>query len=74
MDLGIIVDVAHAHYNTLQGIAEIARTNRVPIIDSHTSFTGRENPYGTTRLRTWKKWNLWRKQACGLHMAARVVG
>ena len=52
MDLGIIVDVAHAHYNTLQGIAEIARTNGVPIIDSHTSLTGRENPYGTTRLRT----------------------
>jgi microsomal dipeptidase-like Zn-dependent dipeptidase len=52
IELGIIVDVAHAHINTLQGIAEIARHNEVPIIDSHTSFTHRENPYGTTRLRT----------------------
>lgn len=53
--LGIIVDVAHAHINTLQGIAEIARINGVPIIDSHTSLTRRENPYGTTRLRTWEE-------------------
>jgi microsomal dipeptidase-like Zn-dependent dipeptidase len=52
MSLGIIVDVAHAHFNTLEGIAEIARVNGVPIIDSHTSLTHRENPYGTTRLRT----------------------
>jgi membrane dipeptidase len=52
IDLGVIVDVAHAHINTLQGIAEIARINGVPIIDSHTSLTHRENPYGTTRLRT----------------------
>jgi len=51
--LGIIVDVAHAHINTLEGIAEIARSERVPIIDSHTSLTHRSNPYGTTRLRTF---------------------
>ncbi len=55
MSLGIIVDVAHAHINTLQGIGEIARANGVPIIDSHTSLTRRENPYGTTRLRTWEE-------------------
>jgi membrane dipeptidase len=53
MSLGIIVDVAHAHINTLTGIAEIARVNGIPIIDSHTSLTHRENPYGTTRLRTF---------------------
>jgi microsomal dipeptidase-like Zn-dependent dipeptidase len=55
MELGIIVDVAHAHFNTLQGIAEIARVNGVPIIDSHTSLTHRANPYGTTRLRTFEE-------------------
>jgi len=55
MALGIIVDVAHAHFNTLQGVAEIARSNGVPIIDSHTSLTRRKNPYGTTRLRTFEE-------------------
>ncbi len=55
MSLGIIVDVAHAHRNTLQGIAGIALSNGVPIIDSHTSLTHRENPYGTTRLRTFEE-------------------
>jgi microsomal dipeptidase-like Zn-dependent dipeptidase len=55
MSIGIIVDVAHAHMNTLQGIAEIARINGIPIIDSHTSLTHRENPYGTTRLRTFEE-------------------
>ena len=38
MSVGIIVDVAHSHRETLQDIAEIARTNGVPIIDSHTSL------------------------------------
>ncbi len=55
MSLGIIVDAAHAYINTLQGIAEIARIHGVPIIDSHTSLTHRENPYGTTRLRTFEE-------------------
>ncbi len=53
MRSGIVVDAAHAHFNTLQGMAEIARIHRVPLIDSHTSLTRRENPYGTTRLRTF---------------------
>ncbi len=55
MSLGITVNVAHAHINTLEGIAEIARLHGVPIIDSHTSLTHRENPYGTTRLRTFEE-------------------
>ena len=55
VSLGIIVDIAHAHINTLQGVAEIARINDVPIIDSHTSLTHRENPYGTTRLRAFEE-------------------
>jgi membrane dipeptidase len=54
MSLGIIVDVAHAYINTLQGIAEIARINGVPIIDSHTSLTHTEN-YGNTRTRTFQE-------------------
>ena len=29
--------------------------NGVPIIDSHKSLTHRENPYGTTRLRTFEE-------------------
>jgi microsomal dipeptidase-like Zn-dependent dipeptidase len=52
MALGIIVDVAHAHADTLQGIADIALANDVPIIDSHTCLSRRKNPYGTTRART----------------------
>jgi len=55
MSLGIIVDAAHAHINTLEGIAEIARIHGVPMIDSHTSLTHREDPYGTTRLRTFEE-------------------
>jgi len=55
MSLGMIVDVAHAYIDTLDGIAEIACIDGVPIIDSHTSLTHRENPYGTTRLRTFKE-------------------
>ncbi len=55
MKLGIIVDVAHAYIATLRGIAEIARHYGVPIIDSHTSLTHRNNPYGTTRARTLKE-------------------
>lgn len=52
MELGIIVDVAHAYIATLRGIAEVAHHHGVPIIDSHTSLTHRNNPYGMTRART----------------------
>jgi microsomal dipeptidase-like Zn-dependent dipeptidase len=34
----MMVDVAHAHTNTLQDIAQIATKHKVPIIDSHTGF------------------------------------
>ncbi len=52
MKRGIIVDGAHAYIATLRGMAEVALRNGVPIIDSHTSLTHMENPYGTTRART----------------------
>jgi microsomal dipeptidase-like Zn-dependent dipeptidase len=50
--LGMVVDVAHAHINTLQGITEIAHANGTPVIDSHTSLTLAPYPTGN-RLRTW---------------------
>ncbi len=52
MDLGILVDVAHAHYKTLIDIAIIAKTNGIPIIDSHTSLSPCEELCGG-RLRIW---------------------
>ncbi len=39
MDLGIIVDVAHAHFYTLEDIVDIAKSNQIPVIDSHTSLS-----------------------------------
>ena len=49
MSVGIIVDVAHSHRETLRGIAEIARTNGVPIIDSHTSLIHSTPAFPTRR-------------------------
>ena len=54
MDLGIVVDVAHAHYATLEDIAEIAGAKGIPLIDSHTSLSPCEEFCGG-RLRTWKE-------------------
>lgn len=52
MELGIIVDVAHAHYPTLSGIVDIAKSKQIPLIDSHTSLSPCEQFCGG-RLRTW---------------------
>jgi microsomal dipeptidase-like Zn-dependent dipeptidase len=52
--LGMIVDVAHAHYATLKDVADIARLRGVPIVDSHTSLTPAPEPDGH-RLRTWEE-------------------
>jgi len=57
MELGIIVDVAHAHYPTLRDIVEIGTVNRIPIIDSHTSLSPCEEFCGG-RLRTWEEMQL----------------
>jgi len=51
MELGIVVDVAHAHYHTLSDIVKIAAVKSKPLIDSHTSLSPSENIGG--RLRTW---------------------
>jgi microsomal dipeptidase-like Zn-dependent dipeptidase len=52
--LGMVVDVAHAHIKTLQGITDIAHANGTPVIDSHTSLTRAPLPTGN-RLRTWSE-------------------
>jgi membrane dipeptidase len=48
MKRGIIVDVAHAHVNTLEDIVDIALRYGVPIFDSHTSL-GRTGNNGSRR-------------------------
>lgn len=59
---GMVIDVAHAHIDTLRDIAEIAHSSRKPIIDSHTSPSYLNDPYPDpawpekplkTRLRSW---------------------
>jgi microsomal dipeptidase-like Zn-dependent dipeptidase len=50
-DLGMVVDVAHAHPITLQQVAEMSSK---PLIDSHTSRCFTEDPLKCGRLRTWK--------------------
>jgi len=54
MELGIVVDVAHAHYPTLRDIVEIAKVNHIPLIDSHTSLSPCREFCGG-RLRTWEE-------------------
>jgi membrane dipeptidase len=51
--LGMVVDVAHAHIDTLRGIADIALHYGKPIIDSHTSPSYLETPVDPIRLRSW---------------------
>jgi membrane dipeptidase len=53
-ELGIVVDAAHAHIDTLKGIVEITGK---PVIDSHTSFAYTSEPLGT-RSRSWKEMEL----------------
>lgn len=54
MELGIVVDVAHAHYPTLKDITGIAAAHNIPVIDSHTSLASSESFRGG-RLRTWEE-------------------
>jgi microsomal dipeptidase-like Zn-dependent dipeptidase len=54
ISLGIVIDVAHAHYATLADIADIAAVHDVPIVDSHTSLIDISTPRGG-RTRTWKE-------------------
>jgi membrane dipeptidase len=54
-DLGMVVDVAHAHRNTFKQIAEISSR---PLIDSHTNPCSIEDPLQCGRSRTWKEMEL----------------
>jgi microsomal dipeptidase-like Zn-dependent dipeptidase len=51
-DLGIVVDVAHAHTATLKQIAEMSSR---PLVDSHTDPCSIEDPLRCGRSRTWKE-------------------
>lgn len=53
--LGLVVDVAHAHSNTLRSIVEIAEK---PLIDSHTSPCPQQDSSRCGRLRAWEDMEL----------------
>ena len=54
-DVGMAVDVAHAHFLTLRQIAEISAK---PLLDSHTSPCSMEDPLQCGRFRTWREMEL----------------
>ena len=54
-DLGMAVDVAHAHTATLKQIAEMSSR---PLVDSHTNPCSIEEPMQCGRFRTWKDMEL----------------
>jgi microsomal dipeptidase-like Zn-dependent dipeptidase len=49
-DIGIVVDVAHAHQKTLKGIVDMSLK---PLLDSHTSPCSSDNSERCGRFRTW---------------------
>ena len=51
-DMGIVVDVAHAHIATLRQIVEMSSR---PLVDSHTNPCSIEDPLQCGRSRTWKE-------------------
>lgn len=53
--LGMVVDVAHAHTTTLKQVAEISSK---PFIDSHTSPCAINDPSRCGRFRTWNDMEL----------------
>jgi membrane dipeptidase len=54
-NLGMVVDVAHAHAATLKQIAEMSSR---PLVDSHTNPCSIEDPLQCGRSRTWKEMEL----------------
>jgi membrane dipeptidase len=54
-DLGMVVDVAHAHTATLKQIAEMSSR---PLVDSHTNPCSIEDPLQCGRFRTWSDMEL----------------
>lgn len=54
-DLGMVIDVAHAHPITLKQITEMSSK---PLVDSHTSPCPVEDSSKCGRFRTWKDMEL----------------
>ncbi len=54
-NLGMVVDVAHAHTLTLKEIAEVSGK---PLVDSHTNLCPYEDPSNCSRMRPWKDMEL----------------
>ncbi|HLC25145.1 MAG TPA: membrane dipeptidase [bacterium] len=54
ISLGMIIDVAHAHFATLKDITDIAIAHSVPVVDSHTSLIPAPARV-PTRRRTWQE-------------------
>ncbi|MDI7259236.1 MAG: membrane dipeptidase [Thermodesulfobacteriota bacterium] len=54
-ELGMMVDVAHAHTDTLKQIVEMSGK---PLVDSHTNPCSVEDPSRCGRFRTWKEMEL----------------
>jgi hypothetical protein len=61
-ELGMVVDVAHAHTNTLKGIAAMSRR---PLVDSHTSPCSLDDSSKCGRFRTWEEMELVAKKPGG---------
>lgn len=51
-ELGMVVDVAHAHENTLKQIVGLSEK---PLVDSHTNPCSFEDSSRCGRFRTWKE-------------------
>jgi membrane dipeptidase len=51
-EIGILIDVAHAHCETLKQIVQLSQK---PLIDSHTNPCALNVPSTCGRLRTWKE-------------------
>ncbi len=56
--LGMVVDVAHAHSETLRQIAELAEGSHKPLLDSHTSPCPDERSPRCGRFRKWRDMEL----------------
>ncbi len=54
IQLGMVIDVAHAHSDTLRDITEIAHSFRKPVVDSHTSPSYQDGPL-KSRVRSWQE-------------------
>ncbi len=51
-EIGMVIDVSHAHEDTLKQIVEVSEK---PLVDSHTNLCSFEDPSSCGRFRTWKE-------------------